>query len=289
MNEKRVLITGSSTGFGRRLVTTFLSKGWTVLATLRDARQRAGLFEEETSALHGRLTLLSLDVTQENDRVSVARFIEERAGGKLDCLINNAGFGMFGALEDLSEQQIRQQMEVNFFGLVLLTRRLLPYIRNARGRIINLSSVLGYMGLPLASLYCASKHAVEGFSEALYHELKPHGVQVGVIEPGAFRTNFGQNQVWGEDCFDENSPYLAQTENFNRFREKRNSEPGSPLDPVIAAVMKSATAEKVPFRQRCGRDASASYAVKRLLSESRAVALFSRIFRRAFSDQVERV
>ncbi|MCI0490636.1 MAG: SDR family oxidoreductase [Blastocatellia bacterium] len=288
MNEKKVLITGSSSGFGRELVTTFLGEGWTVLAALRDAEHRAEAFEKEMSDSPDRLTLLSLDVSEEGDRVTVARFIEERLGGKLDCLINNAGFGLFGALEDLSEQQIRHQMEVNFFGLVLLTRKLLPYIRNARGRIINISSVLGYMGMPLATLYCASKHAVEGFSEALYHELKPHGVQVGVIEPGAFRTSFGRNQVWGEGSFDKDSPYLAQTESFSRFREKRSSGPGNPIDPVIAAVMKSATSEKVPFRVRCGRDALVSYAVKRLLSESKAVALFSRIFRRAFSDQVER-
>lgn len=282
MNEKTVLITGSSSGFGRRLVTTFLSEGWTVLATLRDAEQRAPAFEEETAISSGRLKLLSLDVTQEEDRAAVGRFITEKAGGELNCLINNAGFGLFGALEDLSEQQIRQQMEVNFFGLVLLTRKLLPYIRTARGRIINISSVLGYMGLPLASLYCASKHAVEGLSEALYHELKPHGVQVGIIEPGAFRTNFGQNQAWGENCFDEDSPYRAQTEGYSRFRERRSGGSGTPMDPVIAAIVKSATAKKMPFRVRCGRDARATYAVKRLFTEGQAVALFSRIFRRAF-------
>ena len=178
---KTVLITGTSSGFGRQLAPRFLNAGWTVIATLRDASKRSDLFAADLAKSPGRLFVLSLDVARENERVAAAGFIDRQFEGKLDCLVNNAGFGLFGALEDLSEDQIRRQMEVNFFGLVLLSRSLLPHLRRARGRIINITSALGYLGMPLTSLYCASKFAVEGLSESLYYELKPHGVQVAIV------------------------------------------------------------------------------------------------------------
>ena len=226
MNSKTVLITGTSSGFGRLLVPEFLREGWTVIATMRNAEQRADLFKKELSSASDRLFLFSLDVTDEKDRQTAAEFIDEHFEGKLDCLVNNAGYGLFGAAEDLSEEQVRQQLEVNFFGLVFLTQKLLPQIRQAEGRIINVSSVLGFSAMPLATLYCASKFAVEGFSEGLYHELKPHGVQVAIVEPGGFRTSFVEKQNWGEYSFHKSSPYLEQTQSYNRYREQRATGEG---------------------------------------------------------------
>src|SRR5262245_19631363 len=196
MSDKTILITGCSSGFGRLVIPEFLREGWHVIATMRDAANRKGIFNEELNGYRDALSLLSLDVTNEAERAAAKNFIEEKFGGKLDCLVNNAGYGLFGAVEDLSEAQIREQMEVNFFGLVLLTQMLLPQLRKASGRIINLSSVLGFTGMPMSAMYCASKFAVEGFSEGLYHELKPHGVQVALVEPGAFRTNFAEKLTW---------------------------------------------------------------------------------------------
>jgi NAD(P)-dependent dehydrogenase (short-subunit alcohol dehydrogenase family) len=282
MNTKTVLITGTSSGFGRRLVPEFLREGWTVIATLRDAEQRADTFKQELSKASDRLFLFSLDVTDEKDRRTAAEFIDEHFEGRLDCLINNAGYGLFGAAEDLSAEQVREQMEVNFFGLVFLTQKLLPQIRRARGRIINISSVLGFSAMPLASLYCASKFAVEGFSEGLYHELKPHGVQVAIVEPGGFRTSFAEKQNWGEHSFHQSSPYLEQTEGYNRFREKRASGEGVSPQPVINAVMRLAKAKRMPMRVRCGKDAKGVYAAKRLLPEIFQSALFAKVYGRLF-------
>jgi NAD(P)-dependent dehydrogenase (short-subunit alcohol dehydrogenase family) len=284
MNNKTVLLTGTSSGFGRLLVPEFLRQGWTVIASLRDAEQRAELFKNEMSSAPGRLFLFSLDVSDERDRGAAAEFISEHFDGRLDCLVNNAGYGLFGALEDLSEAQIRQQFEVNFFGLVLLTRRLLPQIRRAQGRIINLSSVLGYTGMPLASLYCASKFAVEGFSEGLYHELKAHRVQVALVEPGAFRTSFSDKQAWGEHSFDQGSPYHRQTEAYNRYREQRATGEGVSPEPVIKAVMKLAASRQMPMRVRCGKDAKGVYALQRLLPESLQTAVLTKVYARLFPD-----
>jgi NAD(P)-dependent dehydrogenase (short-subunit alcohol dehydrogenase family) len=282
---KTVLITGTSTGFGHRLVPRFLDAGWTVLATMRNADRRKDLFKDEAAKVADRLFIINLDVTDAEARAGVARFIEDRFDGRLDCLVNNAGFGLFGALEDVSEAQIRDQMEVNFFGLVLLTRQLLPHLRRARGRVINLSSVLGYTGMPLSSVYAASKYAVEGLSESLYYELRPHGVQVAIVAPGAFRTGFRDNLAYGEKSFAESSAYRSQFAAFKRYRDAREIGTGNPIDPVIDAVMKLAAARKMPLRVRCGKDAKAGYAAKRLLPESLQRAMLEKIFNRLLSNK----
>jgi NAD(P)-dependent dehydrogenase (short-subunit alcohol dehydrogenase family) len=285
MNNKTVLITGTSSGFGRLLVPEFLREGWTVIATLRNAEQRAELFKNEMSSASDRLFLFSLDVSDEKDREAAAEFIAEHFEGRLDCLVNNAGYGLFGAVEDLSETQIREQLEVNFFGLVLLTQKLLPQIRQAQGRIINLSSVLGYTGMPLAAMYCASKFAVEGFSEGLYYELKPHGVQVALVEPGAFRTSFADKQAWGEHSFDKDSPYQKQTKAYSHYREERAAGEGTSPTPVIKAVMRLAETARMPMRVRCGKDAKGVYAVKRLLPQGLQSTIFTKVYERLFSSK----
>ena len=285
MSEKTVLITGCSSGFGRLLVPEFLRAGWRVIATMRHLEERGEGFREERAAHGDRLSLVALDVTSAGDRAAAGDLIERRFDGRLDCLVNNAGYGLSGAVEDLSEKQIREQMETNFFALVLLTRRLLPPIRAARGRIINLSSVLGYSAMPLAVMYCASKYAVEGFSEGLYHELKPHGVQVALVEPGAFRTGFGDKIVWGEKSFDERSPYRDQTESYARFRERRAAGEGTSPAPVVNAIMRLAGMKEMPMRVRCGKDAKGIYAARRLLPEFLQTLAFTAVYKRMFSGK----
>jgi NAD(P)-dependent dehydrogenase (short-subunit alcohol dehydrogenase family) len=282
---KTVLITGSSTGFGRGLVPRFLDAGCTVLATMRRADSRKELFQAEAAKAAGRLFVINLDVTDGEDRRGVARLIEDRFSGRLDCLVNNAGVGLFGALEDVSEAQIRGQMEVNFFGLALLTRQLLPALRRARGRIINVSSVLGYTGMPLSSLYSASKFAVEGLSESLYYELRPHGVQVAIVEPGAFRTGFRDNLAYGENSFGPSSAYARQFAAFKRYREARETGPGKPPDAVLDAVMKLAAAKRMPLRVRCGKDAKAGYAARRILPAGLYLAVLGKVFNKLFSSR----
>lgn len=276
--NKIVLITGCSTGFGRRLVPAFLEAGWMVIATLRNAEERQNIFAEERLQYAQCLHLYSLDVTKSEDHKAVAQLLAEQFQGQLDCLVNNAGYGLFGALEDMSEAQIRAEMEVNFFGTVLLTRALLPFLRTSQGRVINLSSLLGFSGMPLGSLYCASKFAIEGFSESLAHELAPHKVQVAIVEPGGFRTNFSDNHLWGEQSLNKNSPYFKQTQAYSKFRERQATGEGNSPDSVVKAVVALAQAKKMPLRVRCGKDAKSLYITKRLLPEW----LFSRVMAKAY-------
>lgn len=207
---RRVLITGCSSGFGRVMATEFLSRGWEVVATARDPA-RVDL------PAHPRLRVARLDVTRAEDREGLDL-------DRLDCLVNNAGYALFGALENLDEDQLRAQMDTNFLGAVLLTRRVLPLLRASRGSVVNISSVMGWMTFPLSSAYCASKFAMEGWAEALAFELEPHGVRIHLVEPGGHRTAFGDKIQWGRGAV---AAYAGQTAAYLRLRDRIRNRPGA--------------------------------------------------------------
>ncbi len=263
MKTKKVLVTGCSSGFGRLLVQAFLAKGWKVLATMRNAEARKGLFQKDFEKYGEKLVILNLDVTSESDIASVAKYIQEKEAGELDCLVNNAGFGVFSSLEDASPKQIQNQLNINVTGLILTTKALLPFLRSSKGHIFNFSSVLGFSVLPLTSLYCSSKYAVEGFTESLYYELEPHGVRVSIVEPGAFATDFKANVIYGEKSEFESSPYYKQTQNYKKYTEDFLKRAGKP-PVVVDAVMKAVEQKNPPLRIRCGKDAALVYLAKSL-------------------------
>lgn len=184
--QKTVLITGCSSGFGRTTAHHFAERGWNVVATMRDTAGAAAL-----AALPGVL-VTRLDVQDKTSidtaiAAGIARF------GAIDAVVNNAGFGLFGLFEGTAPEKIREQFDVNVFGAMDVTRAILPHFRARRaGTILNVTSGAGVFGLPMISLYCASKFALEGFSEALSYELAAVGVTVKLIEPGGvLSTNFG--------------------------------------------------------------------------------------------------
>ena len=276
MQTKTVLVTGSSSGFGRGMVTRFLEEGYTVVATLRNCEARKSLFSSEQEKYRERLICAELDVTSETDRHAIRRLVETRLGGRLDVLINNAGQGLFGSLEDLTEEQIRRNFEVLVFAPIWLTRELLPALRSAKGRLINMSSVLGTSGLPLTSIYCGSKFALEGVMESLRYELSIHGVQVSLVEPGGFRTQFGAAIEWAD--LGPNSVYRNATRNYRAMFEKRMSRPGASPNVVVEAVIKLASQRKMPLRVRCGKDAKAMAWFKRLVPEPTRISMMTRTF-----------
>lgn len=260
---RTILITGATRGFGKLMVEEFIAHGDRVIATGRAITSRPDIFARLKAKVGDRLIEHDLDVMNPEQRETLALFCEKL--GELDLLINNAGAGLFGALEDLSEQQIREQMELNFFGTVFLTRRLLPLVRRSYGRIFNFSSVFGFMGFPLTSAYCASKFAIEGLTESLDYELRPHGVRVCLIEPGAFKTDFTSNQLWGATP-SAASPYWTRTKSYRELRENRMSSTDY-ADPALVArgVLKLSLKKNPPLRARFGRDAAAAYWLLRLL------------------------
>lgn len=179
--SKTVLITGASTGIGRSTAILFAEKGWNVIATMRNP--------EKANFSSDKIHVLPLDVTNSDSiHTAIAKSLEF---GKIDVLVNNAGYGLMGAFENCSPAQIQRQFDTNVFGLMEVTRALLPHFRESRsGMIINVASIGGKMSFPTYSLYNSTKWAVEGFSEGLQYELEQFNIRVKLIEPGPIKTDF---------------------------------------------------------------------------------------------------
>lgn len=178
-------ITGCSTGFGRELAKLTLGRGWPTVVTARDKDRVSDLAEGKDNAL-----AIALDVTDPRQVDEAVRAAEEKFG-RIDVLVNNAGYGYQAAIEEGEEDEIRAMFDANVFGLFSLTRAVLPGMRARRkGHVINITSLAGFIGLPGSGYYAASKHAVEGFSDALAMEVAPLGISVTCVEPGPFRTDW---------------------------------------------------------------------------------------------------
>lgn len=178
-------ITGASRGIGALIAQEALAKGDAVVATARDPKSVTSRLGE-----HPNLLAVALDVTQESQAHAAAKAAIERFG-RIDILVNNAGYGLLGAVEEASAEEIEAVYRTNVFGLLAVTRAVLPHMRRQRsGRVLNISSVGGYRAAAGWGIYCSTKFAVEGLSEALADELAPLGIQVTVVEPGYFRTDF---------------------------------------------------------------------------------------------------
>lgn len=280
---RKVLITGATSGFGKLLVQAFLRNGDTVIATGRNLPSRQEIYAQEREKYKDRLIELSLDVTVQEEIDKLVPQVEQRAGG-VDILINNAGYGLFGALEDLQEEEIRYQMEVNFFGTVKVTRAFLPMLRKSKGKLFNFSSVFGFMGFPLTSLYCASKYAVEGLTESLRGELAPHGVQVCLIEPGGYRTNFGSSLTWSLKSGD--SIYSQQFQNYKQLHTKISQrKPQEPTE-VSEGVLKLSMKSKLPMRKVFGKDGNFSHVLKRCLPSKIYFVLMDSVFKKVFMRKI---
>jgi NAD(P)-dependent dehydrogenase (short-subunit alcohol dehydrogenase family) len=179
-------ITGCSTGFGRELAQRVLKRGWRAVVTARNPAQVSDL----AAAAGDRALALALDVTKPEQIEAVVKAAKDKFG-RIDVLVNNAGYGYQSTVEEGDEAEIRAQFDTNVFGLFALTRAVLPIMRALRrGNIINISSVAGFMGFPGSGYYAASKHAIEGWSDALRAEVEPLGIGVTCVEPGPFRTDW---------------------------------------------------------------------------------------------------
>jgi NAD(P)-dependent dehydrogenase (short-subunit alcohol dehydrogenase family) len=215
---KTILITGASSGIGRATAIYFAEKGWNVAATLRDP------LKADSALQHPQISLFALDVTNAD---SIAQAITDTLDRykKVDVLLNNAGYGLFGPIEAIDSQQIQQQFATNLFGLIGVTQQILPVMRGAgEGLIINVSSIVGRMALPYASSYVATKFAVEGLSESMRYELEPFRIRVKMIEPGSITTEFGK----GSKQTAVIEPYRAGMNKFLAVFTKANSAGAKP-------------------------------------------------------------
>jgi NAD(P)-dependent dehydrogenase (short-subunit alcohol dehydrogenase family) len=178
-------ITGCSTGFGRELAKAVIARGWRAVVTARNEASVSDLVQG-----HERALAVSLDVTKP-DQVKAAAAAAEQRFGRVDVLVNNAGYGYQSSIEEGEEDKIRAQFDANVFGLFAMTRAVLPIMRTQRsGHILNITSIGGLMGFPASGYYAATKHAVEGWSDSLAAEVRPLGIKVTCVEPGPFRTDW---------------------------------------------------------------------------------------------------
>jgi NAD(P)-dependent dehydrogenase (short-subunit alcohol dehydrogenase family) len=250
MNEKKVwFITGSSTGFGRELAEEVLAQGHKVVATARKPEAVQDLVEKFPNAARA----IKLDVTKPDEvRAAIAEAAQEF--GRIDVLVNNAGYGLIGAVEEVSDAQFRHQFETNVFGAVDVMRAALPVLREQKsGHILNISSVGGFVAFPSSGFYTASKFALEAFSEALAAEVAPLGIKVTIVEPGAFRTDFnGRSLAIGENRMDDVYP---TTNGFlGWLQENDGKQPGDPRK-AARAMIKVVESENPPLRLPLGEDA----------------------------------
>jgi NAD(P)-dependent dehydrogenase (short-subunit alcohol dehydrogenase family) len=188
-----VTVTGTSSGIGLATAVTLAKRGWRVFATMRDPKKR-GLLDQalKNAGVQNGVEVVQLDVANGASIGAATETILSRTGSKLDAVVHNAGVAAAGALEDVPEAELRRVMETNFFGVLALTRALLPTFRGqGRGRIVVVTSEAAFMGQPTNSIYCASKWALEGWAESIGYELEPFGIDVVLVEPGPYRT-----EIW---------------------------------------------------------------------------------------------
>jgi NAD(P)-dependent dehydrogenase (short-subunit alcohol dehydrogenase family) len=242
------LITGCSTGFGRALAQAVLARGWNAVVTARDPLAVQDIVRgHESSAL-----ALRLDVSDPAQVAAAVKDAEGRFGG-IDVLVNNAGYGYRGAVEEADDGDIRRLFETNFFGLVAMTQSVLPGMRARRRGHIHISSVAGRTAQPGSAYYSATKFAVGGLSDALRKELAPLGIRVTVVEPGGFRTDFAGRSLH------QSARTIADYAATAGARRKENSstdgrQPGDPARAALA-IIKAVESEAPPFRLVLGRSA----------------------------------
>lgn len=240
MSEKVWFITGTSRGFGREWTIAALERGDKVAATARNLSSLDDLVERYGSAL----LPLALDVTDRDADFAAVKRAHEHFG-RLDIVVNNAGYGHFGFIEEVTEQEARDQIETNVFGALWITQAALPYLRAQRGgHIIQVSSIGGITAFQNVGIYHASKWALEGFSQALAQEVAPFGVHVTLIEPGGYATD------WAGSSSRRSTPlpeYREVHEEAERIRSQRVAKPGDP-QASARALLKVIDAENPPLR-----------------------------------------
>ena len=252
-----VLITGTSTGFGRVATELLAARGWRVFATMRDLARKEPLERAlKEAGLSERVTFVQLDVTDPSSIEAAVESVLAQTGNTLDAVVHNAGIAVAGVLEDLSEADIRRVMETNFLGVLNLTRVLLPTFRaQRRGRIVLVSSQAAFAGQPGNSMYCASKWALEGWAESLAYEVDPFGIDIVLIEPGPYRTEIWNSTKWVTPA---NSAYLPWLKRLRQAADRLARTSGDPKE-VAAVIAKALESRRPRFRYQVGFLAKLDY------------------------------
>jgi NAD(P)-dependent dehydrogenase (short-subunit alcohol dehydrogenase family) len=255
MQAKNVaLVTGSSSGIGFETALILARNGFHTYASMRNLEKSKDI----TQIAHKEklpLQVVKLDVNSDTSvKDAVDQIVKENK--RIDVLINNAGYGLFGSLEDTSIEEIKAQFETNFFGVIRVTQQVLPVMRKQKsGTIVNVSSVGGRIGLPCLSAYHSTKFAVEGLSESMSYELDSFGIRVVIIEPGVIRTNIMNSSVLAKKALDPKSPYSSLIQKVENSFESMLKNAASPPEEVAKVILQAISSESPRLRYTAGNDA----------------------------------
>lgn len=268
MHKQIILVTGASSGFGLTTATMLAAQGHIVYGTSRKA----------TNLETGNVRMLKMDVT---DTLSIAKTINRitQDEGRIDVVVNNAGVGISGALELATQDEIDWQMNTNFKGVVNVCNAVLPFMRKARrGKIINISSIGGLIAVPFQGFYAASKFAVEGYSEALAMEVYPFGIQVCLVEPGDFQTNFTTNRNLSSASLEHEDYglFFSKTLKVIEDTEKNGSSP----DKLGRAICKLVKTKHPAFRTKTGPIGQVAFAYCKGILPDKLIQFITRSFYR---------
>ena len=252
--KKIAIVTGSSSGIGFETSLLLARNDYYTYATMRNI-DKSSKIKDIAKQDNLPLEVLQLDVNNEKSvKDAFAKIIEDKQ--RVDVLINNAGYDVMGPVEELSLDDFKSQFETNFFGLIRVTKEVIPIMRSQnRGTIVNVSSVGGRIGFPLNSAYQSSKFALEGLSESMRYELEEFGINIIIVEPGVIKTNFFENIKVNENSAKETSPYAPlMQKGYEGWKPMRESSSSSPLD-VAEVILKAVKSHNPEIRYLVGNDA----------------------------------
>jgi NAD(P)-dependent dehydrogenase (short-subunit alcohol dehydrogenase family) len=265
-DQKVAVVTGSSSGIGLQTSLMLARNGFITYATMRTP-ERGTVIKTAVEKENLPIKVVELDVTDDDSVKGAIRTIESDTG-RIDVLVNNAGYALGGALEDLSIEEIKAQYETNLLGLIRVTQSVLPIMRRQKsGIIVNLSSGAGIFGIPGASAYTSTKFAVEGLSESIGYELEPFGIKVVLIEPGFIQTNFANAMVIAKNAQDPTSPY-SQILQRVAANSAEATKSGSSPDLVAKVILDAVTNPNPNLRYLVGKDVENWVASKKSLNET---------------------
>jgi NAD(P)-dependent dehydrogenase (short-subunit alcohol dehydrogenase family) len=265
--QKVALVTGSSSGIGFKTALMLARNGFHTYASMRNLEKSRDI-TQITSKEKLPLQVVKLDVNSDTSvKDAVDQIVKENK--RIDVLINNAGYGLFGSLEDTSIEEIKAQFETNFFGVIRVTQQVLPVMRKHKsGIIVNVSSVGGRIGLPCLSAYHGTKFALEGLSESISYELEPFGIRVVIIEPGVIRTNIMNSSVLAKKALDPKSPYSSLMQKVENSFESMLKNAASPPEEVAKVILQAISSESPLLRYTAGNDADDIIQARTTMSEA---------------------
>lgn len=286
MKRKTILITGCSSGFGYESAVKLSQKGYVVFAGVRtiksDGVKRLRVLVKQSNLP---INIIELNV---NSETAVKKAVSQiyKKTSRIDVLINNAGYGTRGPIEDFSIDEVKAQFETNVYGVLRMIKAVIPVMRKQKsGLIINVSSISGLVSFPLFSIYSASKFAVETLTEGLWFELKHFGIDVCMVEPGSFKTNFSNNRKDAGMMYRANSPYKRLIETFDSRYKKTHAKTSGVTskqkepEEVVDTFLEIIESKSPKLRYRIGMDAHKNYWIRKLMPDFLWMKLLRRLYK----------